>query len=282
MSNRYEDYAFFADNIPFVLHQNVKRNGSARGYDANWHENFELQICNEGEGMVFIDGCEFAFSPNESIAVNSGLTHYTETESTLRFSCIIIDSQFCRDAGIDIIDLKIDTKIHDDEIAAIFAKLCATYNEAPNLTRIARLRKYTLELVIRLCEYHHVPEEATRQSGRRNGKHGGHGTQMASRETVKAAINYMREHFHEKITLDGMANALFANKYTLSRQFKSIVGVTVFEYLSSYRCHRASLLIASGESIKSAALSCGFENISFFTKTFKRYMGKKPSEFKHK
>ncbi|MBR6603969.1 MAG: AraC family transcriptional regulator, partial [Clostridia bacterium] len=46
-----------------------------------------------------------------------------------------------------------------------------------------------------------------------------------------------------------------------------------------YRCKKASELISEGLSVSEAALKCGFSNMSFFTRTFREYIGCLPSKF---
>ena len=48
------------------------------------------------------------------------------------------------------------------------------------------------------------------------------------------------------------------------------------------RCKESKRLIKEGMSVSAAALSCGFENMSYFTKTYKKYMGALPSDGKKK
>ena len=51
-----------------------------------------------------------------------------------------------------------------------------------------------------------------------------------------------------------------------------------FESLNEYRCMKAAEYISDGKSVSKAASPCGFDNNSFFTKTFKRYIGALPSK----
>ena len=84
----------------------------------------------------------------------------------------------------------------------------------------------------------------------------------------------------EKISLEDISRSVLCDKYTLCRDFKKYTGQTVFENLNRYRCIKAAELLNDGKSVAEAALLCGFESFSFFTKTFKKYMGSLPSEYK--
>ncbi len=267
MQNRYEEYVHFEDHIPFRLWIGIHRSAILASREANWHENVEIEYCNRGEGRVLIDGVSYPFQSGDMIAVNSGLIHHTGTEGELDYSCLIIDSAFCREAGIDLTAYHFTPEIHDPEANAIFLQICKSFVAYDDPLRVARLRMYALSLLLRLCEAHGRP-----MAGRAEDRH----------EDIKRALDYIRVHYRERITLDAMSEALYLNKYVLSRRFKSVVGMPLFSYIGAYRCNRAATLIAAGESVKSAALGAGFENMSFFAKTFRRYMGKNPSEYKKK
>ncbi len=266
MKNRYEEYQSFEDNIPFVLIQNIKRSGAERSTQANWHENPEVEYCHKGEGRVLIDGRGYSLREGELAIVDCGSIHHTGSESGMEYSCIIIDTEFCRESGIDVRRLRFQGIIKDDAAAELFLRICRTYNDSDDRMRIPKLRQYALELLILLCESY-CREECEEKVRGQN-------------KNAKRAMDYIRSRYAEKITLDGMARELYINKFVLSRQFKSSVGMSVFEYINSCRCNAAAMLIAEGESVNAAARACGFENMSFFTRTFKRFMGKLPSEYK--
>lgn len=48
--------------------------------------------------------------------------------------------------------------------------------------------------------------------------------------------------------------------------------------VNAVRCRNANTFILSGLSISEAAYRCGFENMSYFSKTFKKYVGELPSK----
>ncbi len=267
MQHRYEEYLHFDGHIPFRLSCGLRRTALLASREANFHENIELQYCNAGEGRVLIDGAVYPFRAGDMIAVGSGMIHHTGTEGELTYSCLIIDSAFLREAGIDVAAYRFDPVVEDADSRALFLKIAVLHEDTEDPLRAARLRMYVLELLIRLCE-----TNGTLSPSRTDDRN----------EDIKRALDYIRAHYREKITLNGMAEALYLNKYVLSRRFGSVVGMPLFSYIGAYRCNRAAALIAGGESVKSAALGVGFENMSFFAKTFRRYMGKNPSEYKKK
>lgn len=99
-------------------------------------------------------------------------------------------------------------------------------------------------------------------------------------ETIKNAVIYIQENFTKKLTLSEISQAVYLDKYTLCKEFKQYTGHTVVEYLHIYRCGRAKKYLSEGKSVSESAVLCGFDNISFFTKIFKRYTGENPSYFK--
>lgn len=70
------------------------------------------------------------------------------------------------------------------------------------------------------------------------------------------------------------------SRATLHRSFKKNCGNSPGAYLLNYRIDRAKELLERGSSIKSTALSCGFENPLYFSKVFKASAGISPREYR--
>ena len=100
-------------------------------------------------------------------------------------------------------------------------------------------------------------------------------------EKVKLTIMYIRENYNSKITLEQIARFVLCDKYTLCKEFKKFTGQTVFENLNNYRCLKAAQYLSEGITVTQAASLCGFENFSFFSKTFKKHIGTLPSKYKN-
>ena len=59
---------------------------------------------------------------------------------------------------------------------------------------------------------------------------------------------------------------------------KISVGASVVQTLKLMRCTEAQRLIEGGMSVSAAAAACGFENLSYFSRSFKGLFGHLPSK----
>ena len=98
---------------------------------------------------------------------------------------------------------------------------------------------------------------------------------------LKNVLTYIRENFHTQMTLEDMAHhAGMSSKY-FCFQFKEMTTKTPVEYLNTYRIERAARkLLSTDESVTEIAFSCGFNDLSYFIKTFKAIKGTSPAKFR--
>ena len=68
--------------------------------------------------------------------------------------------------------------------------------------------------------------------------------------------------------------------FALCKEFKKYTGTTIVEYINQYRITKAIDYLGDGLNVSETASLCGFENLSFFTKIFKRYTANNPSYYK--
>lgn len=83
---------------------------------------------------------------------------------------------------------------------------------------------------------------------------------------------YVDSHYHLNISLESIANHFYLSKSYLSKAFKQQFGATLSGYITEVRMEQAKrLLTESGHQIKTVAELVGFNDLSYFYKTFKKY-----------
>lgn len=98
---------------------------------------------------------------------------------------------------------------------------------------------------------------------------------------IQLAINFMREHLADDISRDETAHAAHMSPSHFSRLFRKIYRESFSDALNRFRVeHAADLLSRTDHSLSTIALDCGFKDQSYFTKVFRKYHQKTPTQFR--
>lgn len=83
------------------------------------------------------------------------------------------------------------------------------------------------------------------------------------------------------LSLSALAKHLSVNSSYLSTLFRKELGSTLTEYVSRRRVEYAMLLLnTTGLQIQAIAQHCGIPDVNYFTRTFKKYAGMTPKEYR--
>lgn len=97
---------------------------------------------------------------------------------------------------------------------------------------------------------------------------------------LKQAFRLIETDYAQPITLQQLADAAGLSAKYFCRFFKEMTRRTPIDYLNYYRIECACDQLASEEhSITEIAFACGFNDFSYFIKTFRRYKGTTPHQF---
>ena len=264
---RREEYQRFKEGLPFLLYSDIKRSRVNYSKESNWHENLEIQLCTGGSGFVWLNGEKYEMADSDIVIANCDVIHYTGTDTDLTYSCLIISTEFCRNFGLDPKSISFEPIIKSARVSGLFLQLQSVYMDKSAAYRLAKLNGMLLNLLIELAEHYGDRREETYAD-------------TAKSKIIKSVISYIGERYNRKITLGEIAGAVLYDKYALCREFKKYTGQTIIDYLNRYRCFKAKELLGEGHSVAETADLCGFDNLSYFGKTFKRHVGHSPSRYK--
>ncbi len=97
---------------------------------------------------------------------------------------------------------------------------------------------------------------------------------------MKKILEYIRENYRHKITLQDLKNLTGMGSTFIAKQFKSYTGHTFVDYLNRVRVKNATkLMLTTDIKIYSIAKTVGFYDYKHFIRVFKKYLGYSPSEF---
>ena len=98
-------------------------------------------------------------------------------------------------------------------------------------------------------------------------------------ETIHEIANYIQQNPGLPHTIDSLAARANLSPRYFSQKFKEIIGQTVRTYIIRSRIARAEhLLHYTGLTVTEVAEALGYNDLHFFSRQFKKYTGKNPSE----
>lgn len=280
----HENHAEYTECFPFIFHYDVlHKAGKAPKKEihvdnkphhyygncpVNWHKNIELLCFCEGSAHLFSGNESHDVSAGSVYVINANYLHSVSTDEYTTYYCLIVDHNFCiqNDIPIDSIVFKNDLP-HSPELFSLFTEIADAFQKEDEF-RALRIKSTVLRLLTLLCEKHSAPLAAMPDADR-------------SAVSIKAALQYIDQNLTQKLTLSEIAAAAGMSKFYFANEFRHAVGCTCIEYVNTMRCYHAKTLLATGKyTVGEVCYLCGFENLSYFSKTFFRYTGEMPSSYK--
>ncbi|MBQ7794249.1 MAG: AraC family transcriptional regulator [Clostridia bacterium] len=244
----------------------------------HWHPQSEIIYVLQGRFDVFINDREYTAKAGDALFVSGGMMH-GGTPDDAEYECLVFD-----------IDPFLRKCLMTEERAAEIVTnvkppaptvLCGNDELMRVIERIfseLRGRKSGYKLKVQGCVLELYGELARLGSGEMPQNISGNRSRRLN--SLKNALSYIEEHYSEQITLADIAAASGLNSGYLCRFFREMTHMTPIEYLNCYRVECACEQIAStNDSITDIALSCGFGDLSYFIKVFRKFKGVTPSAY---
>ena len=240
----------------------------------NWHSNIEVLTVTDGSGHMQYNSEDLSVAKGDILVINSGDLHHIYSDKGINFDYLIIDESFCRENGIKTVERCFDRLFNCENTERLFSRAYDRYTKYKTDSspiNTALLRLYVLELLTELYSHHSIPLSSETVIAR------------SPQNYVKKVIEFLAEHYTENLTLEQVAAICGITKYHLAREFKRYTGQTVITYINILRCKKAKVCLSEGMTVTETAVECGFDSISYFSRTYKKLIGTSPLfERKHR
>lgn len=248
---------------------------------SHWHTNVEIIKVLDGNLKVRLSNQEYTAQKDDIIFVNCETVHSAFPTEDCVYECVVMNMEMlstkdaaCRFFIESILDLeyKIDEFFphNDDELHQSIDNLFSSMNNMSSGYKFSVIGAlYRLfGIIIDHHFYHSIRSENEVLQDKNIPK-------------LKNVLSFIRSNYDKQITLDDMAkNAGMSPKYFCSF-FKKMTLKSPTEYLKAYRIEKASRkLLNSDMSVTDIAYSSGFNDLSYFIKTFKEIKGTTPAKFR--
>ncbi len=156
---------------------------------------------------------------------------------------------------------------NDDEISALINKLiriCCSADNSKDIFADLNLK----ELLIRLMQSQHLTQVMTESAVSNN----------QSRQHF--VLNYIREHLTERISVDTLSKKAYLSRNLFFRWFREQFGITPLEYVNRERITLAKRLLSqSDNTVSRVSELCGFTDVNYFIRMFKKVEGITPKTY---
>ena len=263
--NLYEHIDFPREENPFVFHYDTAK--SIVNFTTHWQDGTEILYFTDGEADVTSDTVTERFSAGDIAVINRTNIHSIISRTEIcRYYCLITDSEFLEREGIPIYDVTFKFRIRDARAREYYRAFIDEMHSGERCSGTAA-RADVLLLFTYLCRHFTEPDDPVTP------------VQHRQIDMVKTAIKYIQENFSRDIDVEGISAKAGFSKYYFCHGFRKITGRTVVDYINLVRCQHAKKLMATGKyNVSESADMCGFKNLSYFTRTYKKHIGELPSE----
>ena len=243
----------------------------------HWHRELEIVRVLEGSLELHLDNCLCPLSAGDIAFVGGGVLHRAAPQDCV-YECVVFDPTMLCKHGSDRItayvlpllsgEIEVRPVTGDAPLARAVAALFEALQREEDYFE---LRVYSALADILYLLY-------AGQWIRLSERHAHAGNR---RQVMTALLQWIEENYTERITLEQLARVSKTNEKYLCRFFKEYTGNSPIDYINRMRVERACLkMTKEHRNITEAAFDSGFNDISYFSKIFKRYKGMTPREYR--
>ncbi|MGN0179387.1 MAG: AraC family transcriptional regulator [Monoglobaceae bacterium] len=244
------------------------------------HEEIEIKLFYEGNATLLIKDHYVNVSEGDIVVINPYEFHSTIDvgKGSSKYHLIMIGLDFYDYAKNSILDLRrlfinermcINNIIHNDK--RLERIICDIVKEYENRNEMFNEVLYSLvtEFFCLLLRSYKRPNSAELPSAKK----------IKNYEIIYPAIVKIRNDYRERLNIDELASICNISKYYFCRIFKYTTSLSALQYQTEYRIQMANILLKNtNKSISEIAAFCGFDDVCYFSRCYKKHTGISPKK----
>ena len=241
----------------------------------HWHLEYELILIMQGSFYLSVDGKDYEMHAGDCAWIGDGVIH-GGIPSDCIYECVVFD---------------LGTLLHDTPVCARSAAefmsdeqgYTGVFRKGSKQAELADLLFDSMEREQKGYEWTTVGLMWQLMGSLISLKPANNPVSKKRQQIVrlKNVLAYIRDNYENAVSLQELADVAGMAPRYFCRAFSTMTGKTPIEYLNYYRIEQAGeRLLLTDDSVTEIALSCGFNDMSYFSKTFAKYKGVCPTAFR--
>ena len=267
---------------PFSTYH-IENAGRSFQIPVHWHDEFEIIYVRSGFLAVSISGESYIGKTGDAFVVSPGNLHLMGSQTgTVDYYTFLFPLKYISFRTDDMLDEKLLEPLNSghlmicprvkDTAKELCEQLIEIYEAKKDeseskITTQVRTKIILLQFILEMWEKGFVIE---------NDKSG--------RNTVeKEMISYIQQNFMEKISLKEFSEQFHLSEKYISRYFKEHFHITLSQYITHLRLEHAKQLLQDTDiPVTEIAMQSGYQNVSYFIRSFKKTYGVSPLKYRKK
>ena len=266
---------------PFSTYH-IENAGRSFQIPVHWHDEFEIIYVRSGFLTVSISGESYIGKTGEAFVVSPGNLHLMGSQSgTVDYYTFLFPLKYISFRTDDMLDEKLLEPLNSghlmicprvkDTAKELCEQLIEIYEAKKDeseskITTQVRTKIILLQFILEMWKKGFVIENDT-----------------SCRNTVeKEMVSYIQQNFTGKISLREFGEQFHLSEKYISRYFKEHFHITLSQYVTYLRLEHAKQLLQDTDiPVTDVAMQSGYQNVSYFIRSFKKTYGISPLKYRN-
>ena len=266
---------------PFSTYH-IENAGRSFQIPVHWHDEFEIIYVRSGFLTVSISGESYIGKTGEAFVVSPGNLHLMGSQTgTVDYYTFLFPLKYISFRTDDMLDEKLLEPLNSghlmicprvkDTAKELCEQLVDIYmakkdESESKITTQVGTKIILLQFILEMWKKGFVIENDT-----------------SGRNTVeKEMVSYIQQNFTGKISLKEFGEQFHLSEKYISRYFKEHFHITLSQYITYLRLENAKQLLQDTDlSVTETAMQSGYQNVSYFIRSFKKTYGISPLKYRN-